>query len=383
MSTCLLCHFNGSDGATSVSDEVPGVTWTLYTDPPAAQLDTSSVQFGSACLQLSNQADFSGVSNAPGSGDLTVEAWFAPSSASIAQSFGLSNGVTTFFALEVRYAGQDISWSIFDSGGTLIYSNAVGATLPAGAFRHIAFVRDNTANTYSLYFNGVRLDSFSSSTNMGNFTGGYIFGWSSVSPDRIDEFRISNEALYTGSTYTVPTSQFTLGTTTNIQAFSAEFDSEFGTGQASKWLTPASSEFDWEGEKALIRLTQSDPQSQYGYESGSPSISFAYQLGTSTLEFDWETSFTQQAVIGSPEIDWEVGSVGIPTDYFIGSNQTPYERDWEVNSPGVFTKGFLRGVTPTRRRVIAGRSDVYRRLEPQFRAEVTASRRTEVFNPSR
>jgi hypothetical protein len=195
--------------------------------------------------------------------------------------------------------------------------------------------------------------------------------------------RLTNEVIYSGSTYVCPTSEFTLGTTVNVDTKTAEFDSEYLSGQAIQNIIPDSGEFDTEASEVIIRNVQSDPQSQYGFEADSPFLSIGYLLAVDPSEYDFEDSSTQNVVIESLEYDIEIQSVGIPIDAYIGANDSPAEFGHELDSPGLFSRGLLRGYTPHRRRIIAGRASTCRRLDPQYRPECTASRRTEVFRPRR
>jgi hypothetical protein len=273
--------------------------------------------------------------------------------------------------MELRPWSGEVVWEVYDSAGSQLYGNAVGASISAGVWYHCAVVRSGA--TYSLYFNGVRIDSFTSATNTSDIAGLFI---TSGNGGKVDEIRVSNEARYTGSTYTVPTSEFTLGATVNIDSKTAEFGREQETPIVSPWITPNSAEFASEISDVGAVFSQADLQSEYDFESGSPSIALIFAVGVSTYEADWEISLTQDAVPGSLEFDWKGRSIGIPTDYFIGA--ASMERDWEMSSPGISSRGFQRGVTPTRRRIIAGRSSIDRRFDPQLRVEIDPSRRTEI-----
>lgn len=374
MATIQLCHFDGSNGATTVSDEVPGATWDIASYDGA--LTTSTYQFASASL--------SGAFGAGGqctgftclaSGNWTLEGWFRSGGSVDGMTLrGTTSGLVERAWICLRPGTGEVTWGVRDSAGTMVYAIAVSASISSGVWYHMALVRSGT--TYSLYLNGIRVDSFVDATNTSSLQGLVI--QAGGSGDMIDEVRTSDEARYTGSTYTVPTSEFTLGPTVNIDSKTAEFGREVDTPIVSRWLTPNSAEFDSEIGDVGAVFTQADLQSEYDYESGSPAVSLVYVVGTSTYERGWEISLTQDAVPGSMEFGWEGKSTGIPTDYFIGSNRTPMERDWESSSPGLSSRGFLRGVTPIRRRIIAGRASIDRRTDPQYRVDIDPSRRTEI-----
>jgi hypothetical protein len=200
--TKLLCHFDGSHGATSVSDEVAGVSWNLSD----SYLITTDYKFPAACLSndFGTNAVASGVS-CPASGNWTIEGW--------AKSAGNPNGSRITWAttgsayrghIEIRPNSGELTWEVYDSAGGSLYTTAVGASVSSNTWYHYAIVRQGTA--YSLYFNGALIDSFTSATNTSDIV--EISLSSGTTGDRFDEIRVSESARYSGASYTVPTAEF-------------------------------------------------------------------------------------------------------------------------------------------------------------------------------
>lgn len=392
MSTLLLAHFNGTDGATTFTDEVPGITWSRIDVGYVNEVDTARKKFGTAAwLGLagpSNDALTDGAGfTFPASGSFTLEAFFAPTTIATTGSWveiSLLSSGDGQQAYMIMICGGGLNHWNFGVNTPTLHDASGGGSFAVNTFYHFALVRDVGAGTYSGYVNGARVVQWSDSNNLsatpikvrlgGTYTGSStsgIGGW-------IDEVRLTNEVMYSGSTYTVPSTELTLGTTTNVDAFGAEFGREVDTPIRSSNVVVQSSEYDFEADEVVIRLTQSDPQSQYGWEGGSPAIVHTHVVSVDSMETGWEISLQQDVAPGAMEYEWEAGNVGIPIDSFIGANDTPLERDWAAGSPGIYSKNFLRGVTPRRRRIIAGRRTAVRRLEPTAVVEVTANRRTAV-----
>jgi hypothetical protein len=149
----------------------------------------------------------------------TVEFWLTTSSSN---SFPQKNGV---FSIGVHNA--HLNDTVNDSGkgrvevnGTTVRiylqggsDNAVALSEFSAEHKHLAYVSTGTG-TQSWYYNGTRLET-SSYTDTGSTLDAVLFGLSgsrNTSPATgrfvYDEFRISNTARYSGSTYTLPTTAF-------------------------------------------------------------------------------------------------------------------------------------------------------------------------------
>ena len=106
----------------------------------------------------------------------------------------------------IGYPSRKLVSGFFGSAATS------AAALTAGAWHHIAIVRETTGGIIKQYLNGVHegsISGFSGSVdNTGNLTIGSWFTGSNAITGYIDEFRIRREAVYTGN-FTPPTSPFT------------------------------------------------------------------------------------------------------------------------------------------------------------------------------
>lgn len=380
MSTLLLNHFNGSDGATTFTDEIGGITWSR--PGGLGELDTAQAKFGASSLliptsTLPAKVIGSGFSS-PHAGNWTAEVFVRFAADAIIRIW-LNDGSNHLQGqLILTQSTNEWSYSILDSSDNLIADDGGGVTINANTWYHVAFVCDSVAMTHALYFNGTRISRTINGTDIRSFDRMELEAAGSNVSHWFDEARLTNGAEYSGSTYIVPTTEFTLGSTTNVETFSAELGREVSDSAISLWATPGSAEFDQEISDSGAVFSQADLQSEYDFEAGNTSVVQAYAQSVDEYESGWEASYAQDAVPGAMEFDLEIQSIGIPTDYFIGAGETPLEIGWDADSPGLSSRGFLRGVTPHRRRIIAGRASMGRLVVPRNHPEVDPSRRTEI-----
>jgi len=210
LDTLSLAHFDGADGATTTTDEIPTVTWTFA---GGTALDTAQKRFGSASV-LFPAAAGGGASavntsfTSPHAGDWTFEPSFFRAAANSILLARLRN--STFddgvvISLDMTSVPGVIAAQYIDSGGVPFLSQVSGAIVSADTWYHAAVVRDGTS--YSLYFNGNRIATNVDATNIRSVTEGNMneaFGadlW-------VDEYRVSSGARYTGATYTIPAAPF-------------------------------------------------------------------------------------------------------------------------------------------------------------------------------
>lgn len=197
----------------------PAVTVTAGNN---AQVDTAQSQFGGASLYLDGNDDYLQVGDfatekfldsfANGS-TWTIEYWARPQSTSgFELHFGNWGGSSTrCFFLGTDNGTQGVFYWV-DSGGTIDTSTIgkISGALTRDAWNHVALTNDGT--NFNYFTNGVRRkvgtnDSIraqaeatrigASATNAEDYLGHF------------DEFRVSDNVRYSGSTYTVPTAAFT------------------------------------------------------------------------------------------------------------------------------------------------------------------------------
>lgn len=160
-------------------------------------------------------------------GDFTVEmfwrynpnvmnnsAWAAGAWGVTDNTYANNDGFSIFAdAYSSNYIGW--YWYLGGSGGSgTIYSTT--PLIDDGTFRHIAIVRDGTE--FRLYYDGSLIASNTQANNNAQLASTshdlrvgidpYMMGYDGTDGN-IDDFRISSSALYTGSTYTIPTSELT------------------------------------------------------------------------------------------------------------------------------------------------------------------------------
>ena len=200
--TQSLAHFNGADGATTTTDEIGGRAWTLGT---LVELDTSTQQFGTACVQCINNNQRSIVTG------LTIP---------VGSSFTVESFVRTNLNADFAYldSNGDLSSMYFAAGNGSVemFVDTTGAdvllspvvTFTAATWYHIAIVRDVAGGVYSMYFDGNRIATVANASNLQNAITVFHLYDSGGTGVRHDEFRVSTVARYTGATYTIPAAEF-------------------------------------------------------------------------------------------------------------------------------------------------------------------------------
>lgn len=211
----LLCHFDGSNGATTTVDSSPAVRGvTLF----GTTLSTAQAKFGASSI-LSDAAKGAYVSTSSdfafGAGQFTIEAFVyftgAPGSGvlGVVQEWEASGAQAFFF-------GSVTGALAFYYSTTGSDNPNVGAawTPTLNVWYHIAVDRD-ASNILRVYLNGVVHASATVSATIYNPTGPVNVGSSSGAGfggivGHIDEVRIvKGEAVY-GGAFTPPAAPFTL-----------------------------------------------------------------------------------------------------------------------------------------------------------------------------
>ena len=223
-----------SSSTTSISSLVSGDSATLQkvnTSHGGNNLSSSYQKFSGSMSIVGTTSDDGGwkvVSTTDynfGTNDWTVEAWSYNNNFSADQNhryvvdWAKTNGdarVSIGFRATANYHGTTASANSFSP-------NAFGLNgWGNGAWTHWAFVKDN--GTLKLFSDGHRQFSYSDTISY-DWNGGYLMfnqrhasnstGW--LNNIYTQEIRVSNNARYTGSTYTIPTTQFST-TTQSISA---------------------------------------------------------------------------------------------------------------------------------------------------------------------
>jgi hypothetical protein len=203
----LLLHGDGN-----ITDSGPAARTASNTNVAtngAAKFGASSLVFdGTSRLVYASNAAW----NFPA--DFTAEAWIYLTAA-------IGSGAHSEYALAAQWSGGGglcWLWYLKSNGFTIVIGNGspvvgfdhTGVSLTTHQWHHVAIVR--SAGVISSYLNGSRFGTYASSLDLSG-NGVLTIGDqadSSVRPffGRIDEFRITKGARYTGESYTVPTAAF-------------------------------------------------------------------------------------------------------------------------------------------------------------------------------
>lgn len=215
----LLVGFDGSDGATSATDESLSAH-TPFTWVGNAQLDTAEKKFGSASLLLGGSGDMVSVPDSDdwnfGSGAFTIECWvrfaiLATNNFFLSQSGG-TNGSNGFHLNLTSSGVLSFSWRSTAPSNPSLDSSA--GVMTTGQWYHVAV--DRTGNTLRLYVDGVMVGKDASwTTTQANIAEAFRFGargapGSGVLNGWMDEVRITKGvARYASDAgFTVPTGPF-------------------------------------------------------------------------------------------------------------------------------------------------------------------------------
>jgi hypothetical protein len=155
-----------------------------------------------------------------GSGNFTVEAWYYPTSSTaqqviVAQWDGVGGGTGLSWVLMTSNdSARNLRALISSNGSGVVFDLISSSPLILNAWNHVAFVRSGT--TFQLYINGAAATggSTTSSATLYNATNPMTIGASSAGGQYCtgyiaDARVVKGTALYTGSTYTVPTAPLT------------------------------------------------------------------------------------------------------------------------------------------------------------------------------
>lgn len=222
----LLLGFEGTDGATSTSDESPS-PHSSPTFSGNAQIDTAIKKYGTSALLLDGTGDRIFFSADPdwqfGASDFTVEGWF---------NFAVNTTTQTLISYWATTASQRC-WALSYNGASatdvlqVAYSTTggagvVGATTSAwtptvGQWYHIAM--DRNGSTWRVYVDGVMLAKqtnavtlFAANTSLriGNIdsSGEGIYFNGSMDEIRINKGASRYGSVYGDSSFTAPTAAF-------------------------------------------------------------------------------------------------------------------------------------------------------------------------------
>lgn len=220
--TTLLMHFD-----SSMQDELGHTVTALGTASLGSShaVGTRSLQLATATNDLATSLRVNDAPDLHLTSDFTIECWMQPNDTTVSRflfgKYGLQPSGTTQVRNGLRWIGNTSTTGYFYlyGQGSNLNADTLGIITPSvtvslGSWYHVALVRQG--NTYSLFFNGVKLTPSSSSpiTSMMDISAPmYIGGADGLNNGDngflggIDEFRISNVARYTAN-FTPPVVPF-------------------------------------------------------------------------------------------------------------------------------------------------------------------------------
>jgi len=205
--TLLLCHFDGSDTATSTTDSSSDGRTVSFGGN--AQLDTAIKKIGTASLLLDGTGDYVSLpasSDWAYSGNHTIECWLYFTDLDSSPNF--INQVETHDQANeslIRLDADDhFYYELRNSANARILPSDESATLTAQTWHHFALVREGTA--MRIYKDGVQTDSTTCTGTYGSSSAVLYFGggFGTAMAGNMDELRVSDNARYTGGTTFTP-----------------------------------------------------------------------------------------------------------------------------------------------------------------------------------
>ena len=222
--TKLLLHFNGTNGATSTTDD-DGASRTALslTAVNQTQISTAQSQFGGSSIVFDGNDDYLTITGLPSTAnsDFTWECWarfdILPWNQTLnggAYIMLATGGSGDYFLINRTGAGSQVSFQIATANKYGSFTKS-GVNLAINTWYHIAFVRNS--GVWKVFFNGTDLTTFTNDSgftnsgrteNMSFATIGRFIDSRGSMDGFMDEIRVSNSARYTGD-FTPPASAFT------------------------------------------------------------------------------------------------------------------------------------------------------------------------------
>ena len=200
-----------------VALQTPAVAGGAATLRGPAQISSSQSMFGSSSSAFFNSsgAYAAGSVTFNWSSDWTVEFWMRRTGAGFGQ-------VSTIFQAGDIQGGRGGVHLYTNPNGTFAFNNGLTDTIgnvgsaTLNQWIHVAVVRSSGTN--SLYVDGTRLGTSTQTfpVEVNGYSIGGVASYGFYSQAYIDEFRITQSALYSGTSLTVPTSALTAGANTAV-----------------------------------------------------------------------------------------------------------------------------------------------------------------------
>jgi len=201
--TLLMCHFDGTNESTTITDAVGRHTLTAVGD---AQISTAESKFAQNLL-LDGTGDYVSAATSTdwdlsAANSFTIDFWIYPvalaNNGLIMRSAGNLTSSTDFYFC---YQQGGVKWYVGGPNGGQWNSSA--GNLATGSWQHVALVYNAANNYLTIYRNGMQEAQNTSVTSWNNPTGNplYLFGGRNIDflNGRVDELRWSNVARWTAN----------------------------------------------------------------------------------------------------------------------------------------------------------------------------------------
>lgn len=205
--TLALLHFDGANNSTVFTDSSPfNQTVAVVTGTP--KISTAMSKFSGSSLYLDGSSSIKIPNNANlnlGTGAFTIEFWFYLLSLPSDSAWLLHKMGTPQQSITISHPARKLSSGFLNN--SLISTTAI----TAGAWHHVAEVRESANGVINQYLNGSHegtINISGSVDNAGDLTIGSWFSGSNRITGYIDEFRIRKEAMYLAN-FTPPNAPFT------------------------------------------------------------------------------------------------------------------------------------------------------------------------------
>lgn len=216
-SVVLACHFDGSNGATTFTDE-KGHTLTAK---GGAQLTTTSPQFGTACATLDGTGDYIVAATSAdfvvGAAEFTLEAWFYFAGFASNHAYGAVlldlRPVGSLTSGMVLFANASGVLTARDSNATA--NQSASGKVAAGNWYHIAICRAN--GRMRVFVNGVAVIDYAHAINYAPASTTLIVGTAADYQDtsanykhngKVDDLRFTKGVARYTADFSVPAEAF-------------------------------------------------------------------------------------------------------------------------------------------------------------------------------
>ena len=218
VNTASLALLNGTDGATSSTDEIPTVSLSLASpfgagSPP--ELDTAFKKHGTASLRCIAAFDGLKVTNVSldYSGDFTVECWYRVDQDGTMQIYARDDSSNDCYIVTIQAVLSSEFLGLYAEDASYVgFLNNSSSVVPVADtnFHHVAFVHHGS--NWHLYYDGVRGVNVTDSSTIRTPTNVWFTAQSSPGAQGFhwDTVRFSSVARYTGASFTPSATEFTV-----------------------------------------------------------------------------------------------------------------------------------------------------------------------------